>query len=58
MSADEALTWIEEYRDLRETVERAILPIATSVDGRRFHYQASLARTRPGGRRLCGHRHR
>ena len=42
MSADEALTWIEEYRDLRETVERAILPIATSVDGRRFHYQASL----------------
>ncbi len=42
MSANDALTWIEEYRDLRETVERAILPIATSVDGRRFHYQASL----------------
>ena len=42
MSADEALTWIQEYRDLRETVERAILPIATSVDGRRFQYQASL----------------
>lgn len=33
---------LEEYRDLRETLERSILPLATSVDGRRFEYQASL----------------
>ena len=42
MSAEEALTWIREFRDLRETVERSILRVGTSVDGRRFRYQASL----------------
>lgn len=33
---------LEEYRGLREALERSILPLATSVDGRRFEYQASL----------------
>ena len=33
---------LEEYRDMREALERSILPLATSVDGHRFEYQASL----------------
>src|SRR6201999_2870507 len=33
---------IEQYRSFREEVERSVLPKATSVDGRRFEYQASL----------------
>jgi uncharacterized protein len=33
---------LEEYRSLREALETSILPLATSVDGRRFTYQASL----------------
>jgi uncharacterized protein len=33
---------IGEYRGLREALETSILPLATSVDGRRFEYQASL----------------
>jgi uncharacterized protein len=33
---------LAEYRDVREQLERAILPIATSVDGRRFSFQTSL----------------
>jgi DNA helicase HerA-like ATPase len=33
---------LEEYRGLREALETAVLPLATSVDGRRFEYQASL----------------
>jgi uncharacterized protein len=33
---------LEEYRGLREALEASILPLATSVDGRRFNYQASL----------------
>jgi uncharacterized protein len=36
------LAELEEYRGLREALEASILPIATSVDGRRFRYQASL----------------
>jgi hypothetical protein len=36
------LAALEEYRGLRETLEKAILPRATSVDGRRFEFQASL----------------
>ena len=36
------LAALEEYRGLRETLETSILPLATSVDGRRFSYQASL----------------
>jgi uncharacterized protein len=33
---------IEEYRALRESLETSVLPLATSVDGRRFSFQASL----------------
>ena len=33
---------LEAYRDLRRDLERAIVPLATSVDGRRFTFQASL----------------
>jgi DNA helicase HerA-like ATPase len=36
------LAMLAEYRGLREALERAILPLATSVDGRRFEYQSSL----------------
>jgi DNA helicase HerA-like ATPase len=33
---------LQEYRGLREEIETSILPLATSVDGRRFQFQASL----------------
>ncbi len=33
---------LEEYRGVREQLERALLPLATSVDGRRFSFQTSL----------------
>lgn len=33
---------VEDYRRLREELERAVLPLATSLDGRRFTFQASL----------------
>jgi hypothetical protein len=33
---------IEEYRTLRHDLEQAVAPMATSVDGRRFEFQASL----------------
>ena len=33
---------LEAYRGLRRELERTILPLATSVDGRRFTFQASL----------------
>jgi uncharacterized protein len=33
---------LAEYRDLREQLERSILPLATSVDGRGFTFQTSL----------------
>jgi DNA helicase HerA-like ATPase len=33
---------LAEYRDVREALERAVLPLATSVDGRRFNFQTSL----------------
>ncbi len=36
------LALLEEYRGAREALERSVLPMATSVDGRRFQYQASL----------------
>jgi DNA helicase HerA-like ATPase len=36
------LSELEGYRGLREALEASILPLATSVDGRRFQYQASL----------------
>jgi hypothetical protein len=40
VSAHQAL--LEEYRDLRTALETSVLPMATSVDGSRFEYQASL----------------
>jgi len=33
---------IAEFRSLRESIEASILPLATSVDGRSFTFQASL----------------
>ena len=33
---------LEEYRSVREELERALLPLATSLDGRRFSFQTSL----------------
>ena len=33
---------VERYRGVREALERAVLPLATSVDGRRFSFQTSL----------------
>jgi len=30
---------LEEYRGTREALEAALLPLATSVDGRRFTHQ-------------------
>ena len=42
---------LEEYRATREALERALLPLATSVDGRRFQFQVSLheLEVEPGG---------
>jgi len=33
---------LEEYRGVRDALERAVLPLATSVDGRRFGFQTKL----------------
>jgi uncharacterized protein len=33
---------LEEYRGVREALETAVLPLATSVDGRRFSFQTTL----------------
>jgi hypothetical protein len=33
---------LEEFRAIRESIETSILPLATSVDGRTFTFQASL----------------
>jgi len=33
---------LEQYREVRESLEKAILPLATSVDGRRFRFQTPL----------------
>jgi hypothetical protein len=42
---------LEEYRGTREALEAALLPLATSVDGRRFTFQVSLhaLEFEPGG---------
>ncbi len=42
---------LEEYRETREALEVAVLPLATSVDGRRFDFQVSLhgLELEPGG---------
>ena len=44
-------TSLEEYRRTREALETAVLPLATSVDGRRFNFQVSLhgLELEPGG---------
>ena len=34
--------WMSRYRRVREQVERTVLPLATSVDGASFEFQASL----------------
>jgi DNA helicase HerA-like ATPase len=55
---------LEAFRGVRETIEASILPLATSVDGRTFSFQASLHGLElraggyvvledPGGTRLC-----
>jgi DNA helicase HerA-like ATPase len=41
-SPDELAGRLDEYRNLRSDLERAIAPLATSIDGRRFAFQASL----------------
>jgi uncharacterized protein len=33
---------VDDYRRLRDELERSVLPLATSVDGRQFTFQASL----------------
>jgi DNA helicase HerA-like ATPase len=33
---------VAEYRNVRDGLERGLLPLATSVDGRRFRFQVSL----------------
>ncbi len=33
---------LADFRQMREALETSVLPVATSVDGRRFAYQASL----------------
>jgi uncharacterized protein len=42
---------VGEFRDVRRRLEDAILPLATSVDGRRFSFQAPLSglELQPGG---------
>ena len=42
MTAPDVGAALAEYRDVREQLERSILPLATSVDGRRFTFQTSL----------------
>ena len=33
---------VESFREVRRNLEASVLPLATSVDGRRFSFQASL----------------
>ncbi len=42
---------LARFREVRERIERAVLPLSTSLDGRRFSFQASLyeLRIRLGG---------
>ena len=42
MPPDDLTDQIARYRDIRERIERSTLPLATSVDGRAFEFQASL----------------
>ena len=41
-SPEELESRLAEYRSTRSDLERAVVPLATSVDGRRFIFQASL----------------
>ena len=42
---------LDRLRETRRRIEEAVLPLATSIDGRRFAFQASLhgLDVRPGG---------
>jgi uncharacterized protein len=40
--AGSATDRVDDYRQVREELERGVLPLATSVDGREFTFQASL----------------
>jgi hypothetical protein len=43
VSAESSLgAQLESFREARRSLEEAVLPLATSVDGRRFSFQASL----------------
>jgi hypothetical protein len=43
MDGKSALGWqLDSFREARRDVEASVLPLATSVDGRRFSFQASL----------------
>jgi uncharacterized protein len=48
---------LEEYRDMRRRVEESMLELATSVDGRRFEFQARVASEglAPGGYVMLEH---
>ena len=48
---------LEEYRELRSRLEANILPLATSVDGRSFDFQAPLhgLMLPPGGYAILEH---
>ncbi|HSK15877.1 MAG TPA: ATP-binding protein [Gaiellaceae bacterium] len=54
--AEEIRRGVAAYRDVRRELERAVAPIATSVDGRRFVFQASLHDLpfQPGGYVVLG----
>jgi len=41
-AATDASATLARYRAVRREVEQAVLPLATSIDGRRFSFQASL----------------
>ena len=45
---------LESFREVRRNLEASVLPLATSVDGRRFSFEASLHGVQVAGRRLGG----
>jgi hypothetical protein len=57
MSAGDVADHLSEYRALRAQLEDAILPLATSVDGRSFEFQAPLHGNAlpPGGYAMLEH---
>jgi hypothetical protein len=56
-AADGIEQHLEEYRTLRARLEASVLPLATSVDGRTFEFQASLHGNllQPGGYAMLEH---